>query len=121
MSMAFYASDGCDNLEDAMEILNGNKEINNDDCELTFEVDYKQLSNDAIQMIKNKRDEISEYLSLLDEISRFDPIRAQTVCENLYKMSMSDQIRVLKIKVTENKLFTILYEKYHFDIEDKKE
>ncbi|MGN1102495.1 MAG: hypothetical protein ACI4RG_09900 [Huintestinicola sp.] len=52
MSMEFYASDGYDNLEDAMEILNGNKEINNDDCELTFEVDYKQLSNDLIQMKK---------------------------------------------------------------------
>ena len=121
MCMEFYASDGCDNLEDAMGILNGNKEINNDDCELTFEVDYKQLSNDTIQMIKKQRDEISEYLSLLEEMSRLDQNLTQTVCKNLFKMSVSDQIQVLKIKITENKLSALLYEKYNFDIEDKKE
>ena len=121
MSMEFYASDGYDNLEDATGILNGNKDINNDDCELTFEVDYKQLSNDTIQIIKKQRDEISEYLSLLEEMSRLDQILTQTVCKNLFKMSVSDQIQVLKFKITENKLFTLLYEKYNFDIEDKKD
>lgn len=70
-------------------------------------------------MIKNQRDEISEYLSLLDEISRSDPIRSQTVCENLYKMSMSDQIQVMKMKVSENKVFNFLYEKYFFGKECK--
>ena len=121
MSMEFYASDGYDNLEDAMGILNGNKDINNDDCELTFEVDYKQLSNDTIQIIKKQRDEISEYLSLLEEMSRLDQILTQTVCKNLFKMSVSDQIQVLKIKITENKLSALLYEKYNFDIEDKQD
>lgn len=79
-----------------------------------FEIDYKQLCEDAGKMLKNMWQQQNLYFELLTRITKSDNVIG-TVSRNILKMNMTDQIKYLKVVTLLIEVCTELNEKYGFD------
>lgn len=87
-----------------------------EDQELDFKAMFEEMSDKFNKFLKIQR----EYFALMNSVSKRAGIVA-TVAKNISKMSIQDQVTLLRIADQQSELAEKLYKKYSFDELEKED
>ena len=77
-------------------------------------MDYEALFENALKKMKNYLDTEKEYFECLSRLGTYSN-DIDIVSKHLMKMSMSDQLKVIKAVIIQGEISKILREKYRFE------
>ena len=82
--------------------------------EANYDIDYKSMFENLKKFVQNHFEVENEFFSLTRELGELQPY-SNEFSENMFKMKMVDQVKVMRIAVELGKLQKELCEKYGFD------